>query len=189
MAEVTINNSPVHSDSMISYPYGVQNSGYSCGWHTGVDIVPYGTTENNPILYPVKSGTVVYVNNTSNVALGVQCQILDDDGFYWRYCHMIINSLQVNVGDRVTTQTPIGQMGATGNVTGRHLHLECSSTQAWQCSTFVNPCEKLGIPNEDNLIIKYDGSTPPVPPTPPTPTFKNSNKWLKSMSKKLIIRR
>ena len=54
MAEVTINNSPVHSDSIITYPYGVADSGYSCGWHTGVDIAPYGTTENNPVLYPVK---------------------------------------------------------------------------------------------------------------------------------------
>lgn len=53
MASITISNSPVHSESQISYPYGEINSRYSCGWHTGVDIVPYGTTGNNPILYPV----------------------------------------------------------------------------------------------------------------------------------------
>ena len=67
-----------------------------------------------------------------------------------------------------------------GNVTGRHLHLECATSQAWQCATFVNPCEKLGIPNQDDLIIKYDGSIPPIPPTP---TNKNSIKWLKSSSR------
>lgn len=38
---------------------------------------------------------------------------------------------------------------------GRHLHLECSTTQNWNCDTFLNPCSILGIPNEDNLIIKY----------------------------------
>lgn len=51
---VTISNSPVHSDIIITYPYGVTDSGYSCGWHTGVDFAPYGSTENNPWLYPVK---------------------------------------------------------------------------------------------------------------------------------------
>lgn len=30
MAEITINNSPVHSDSIITYPYGVADSGYQC---------------------------------------------------------------------------------------------------------------------------------------------------------------
>ena len=58
------------------------------------------------------------------------------------------------------------------------MHLECSTTQNWQCSTFVNPCNILGIPNVDNTIIKYDGSvTPPEPPTPIQ--FKqNKFKWV-----------
>ncbi len=68
---VTISNSPVHSDSMISYPYGVTDSGYSCGWHTGVDIVPSGSTENNPWLYPVFDGEIVVVNTNANNALGI----------------------------------------------------------------------------------------------------------------------
>lgn len=167
---VTISNSPVHSDCIITYPYGVTDSGYTCGWHTGVDFAPYGDTENNPWLYPVKEGRVVYINTTTTPALGVQCQILDNDGHYWRYCHMVAGSLQVAVGDRVTLGTQIGRMGATGNVTGRHLHLECSTTQSWQCSTFVNPCTILGIPNVDNTVVHYDGSIPPTPPEPPTPT-------------------
>ena len=89
MSDITINNSPIHSDSIITNPYGVQNSGYSCGWHTGVDFAPYGTTEANPMLYSVKNGTVVYVNNDTSQALGVQAQIEDDEGNFWRYCHMV----------------------------------------------------------------------------------------------------
>lgn len=178
MATVTIPNSPVHSDIIITYPYGVVDSGYSCGWHTGVDFAPYGSTENNPILYPVKEGTVVYTNTDTSQALGVQAQILDNEGHYWRYCHMVSGSLQVSVGQQVTLNTPIGRMGATGNVTGRHLHLECSSTQAWQCSSFLNPCNILGIPNVDGTIIEYDGSiTPPDPPEPPTPVNYNKTKF------------
>lgn len=177
MAEVTINNSPVHSDIIITYPYGVADSGYSCGWHTGIDFAPYSSTENNPMMYPVKDGRVVYVNLTTTQALGVQVQILDNEGHYWRYCHMVAGSVLVNVGDTVTTQTPLGRMGATGNVTGRHLHLECSTTQSWQCSTFLNPCEILGIPNVDNTIIHYDGSITPEPPEP-TPIRKNKFPWV-----------
>lgn len=175
MSEVTINNSPVHSDIIITYPYGEIDSGYSCGWHTGIDFAPYGNTENNPIMYPVKDGKVVYVNLTTTQYLGVQVQILDNEGHYWRYCHMVEGSVLVNVGDTVTTQTPLGRMGATGNVTGRHLHLECSTTQSWQCSTFLNPCDILGIPNVDNTIIHYDGS---ITPEPPEPTRKNKFPWV-----------
>ena len=69
MSEVTISNSPVHSQAIITYPYGVADSSYSCGFHTGVDFAPYGSTPSNPILYSVVAGEVVYVNNTDDVAL------------------------------------------------------------------------------------------------------------------------
>ena len=141
-------------------------------------------------MYPVKEGRVVYTNTDTSKALGVQAQILDNEGHYWRYCHMVAGSLQVSVGQEVTLNTPIGRMGATGNVTGRHLHLECSTTQAWQCSTFLNPCTILGIPNIDNTIIHYDGSVnPPDPPEPPISFRKKSKfKWV-LYSKKLRKRR
>ena len=53
MAEVTIYNSPVHSDCIITYPYGVIDYSYTCDFHTGLDFAPYGTTGTNPDLYPV----------------------------------------------------------------------------------------------------------------------------------------
>ena len=84
---------------------------------------------------------------------------------------MQVGSVSLQVGDSIGFNTVIGRMGDTGNVTGRHLHLECSTSQAWQCNTFVNPCTNLGIPNEDDLIIYY-GGTPPVPPV-----TRQSNKW------------
>ncbi|WP_077490898.1 M23 family metallopeptidase [Sinomonas mesophila] len=38
--------------------------------------------------------------------------------------HLAAGSLQVRVGDTVAAGTPIGTEGATGNVSGRHLHLQ-----------------------------------------------------------------
>lgn len=82
---------------------------------------------------------------------------------------MLYGSITVNVGDRVTTATKIGKMGNTGNSTGTHLHLEASTSQAWICENFRNPCEPLGFPNERGTIVKWDGTVPPVPPEPPEP--------------------
>lgn len=173
---VTINNSPIHSTSIITYPYGIADSGYTCGWHTGLDFAPYGGTESNPILYSCVQGTVVQVNRTPSQALGNNVVIQDSNGKFWRYCHMVTGSVQVQVGEIVSTNSVIGRMGATGHVTGIHLHLEHSTTLAWQCSTFLNPATALGIPNVDNTVVYYDGTQPPEPPEP-TPHDRKKKKF------------
>lgn len=52
MSDVTINNSPVHSDSIITRAYGVVDSGYSCGWHTGVDFAPFRSNRKQSNFIP-----------------------------------------------------------------------------------------------------------------------------------------
>lgn len=175
MAIIESNNLPVHAECMISYPYGVLDSGYSCGWHTGVDFVPHGSTENNPYVYPVTAGEVVQVHLDPNNALGIYI-LLYDGVHYWRYCHLMTGTVNVAVGQQVTKSTPLARMDSTGNVTGRHLHLECSTTQAWQCDTFVNPCTIMGIPNEDDQV--FDWIPEPEPPPPPSSIKKNKFKWV-----------
>ena len=115
MAEVTINNSPVHSDVIITNPYGVYNPSYSCDFHTGLDFAPYGSTGTNPPIYPVYDGQVVQITTTGD--LGYMVCIKDARNNYWRYCHMVAGSITVSVGDNVTTSTKIGNMGMTGNAT------------------------------------------------------------------------
>lgn len=190
MAEVTINNSPVHSDTIITRPYGYIDSSYSCGWHTGLDFARYGETSTNPDIFSVSEGTVIQTINSNSEALGTQVLIQDSEGKYWRYCHMVLGSISVSVGQIVNTGTKLGNMGATGNVTGIHLHLEYSSTSSWQCSTFLNPATKLGIPNVTGTIVHFDGTVPPIPPEPPVPSDKkNSKKWAwHNLTKKIIIR-
>ena len=65
-------------------------------------------------------------------------------------------------------------MGNTGNSTGTHLHLECSTTQNWDCSTFLSPGDILGFGNTRGTIIKYQEKTPPIP----TLNIKNNFKWV-----------
>ena len=193
MAEYTTPYSPMRIDCTIGQPYGNPSGGYTCGFHTGTDFPASGTSESNPDLYSITNdGEVVYVYKTcqgTSPSLGNQVQIKDNrTGLFYRYCHMLYGSIDLNVGDHVNLNTKIGTMGNTGNSTGTHLHLEATYTEAWNCNNFTDPCDPLGFPNVRGTIVHYDGSVPPEPPTP-TPTGKsNSKKWLMSGKRKLIIR-
>ena len=155
------NNLPIHSEQMISYPYGVQDSSYSCGFHTGVDLIPHGLTESNPLLYSVVNrAEVVYIHTNPNNALGYYVLIYDGTHFF-RYCHLQENSIQVNVGDVIDKTMPIARMGDSGtHVTGTHLHLECSTSATWSCNTFENPCDILGFPNIDDFVMNWIPDNP-----------------------------
>lgn len=177
MGEVTINNSPVHTDTVLTGVYGQTGSSWqTCGFHTGTDFAPTGSTPSiNAPLYSVCSGTVTY--KSTEVVLGNTIVIQDSaTGNYWRYCHMNSSST-LSAGDTVTTSTIVGYMGESGTgAHGVHLHLEYATTSSWNCATFLNPSVALNIPNVSGTIVHYDGSTPPIPPTPPSRN-KNSNKW------------
>lgn len=176
MAEITISNSPIHSDSIITACFGETGPNWS-GIHTGSDFAPYGTTPQHPDLFSVCSGSVSSkVTYTGSQALGNQIVIQDSvTGLYWRYCHMQYPS-DLQVGDTVTTATKVGNMGATGNVTGIHLHLELSDVPYWDTTRthFQNPLIALGIPDARGTIVHFDGS---VPPEPPTPTGRKRKKF------------
>lgn len=182
MAEYTTKYSPMHIDCTVGQPYGNVDPDYSCGFHTGVDFPQSGVAVQNPDLYSITDdGVVVYVYKESqgtSPSLGNQVQIYDNrTGLYYRYCHMLYGSVNLNVGDRVNLNTIVGKMGNTGNSTGTHLHLEASTSQAWVCSNFVDPCNPLGFPNIRGTIVKWD-STPPTPPTPTEKIKKKKFPWV-----------
>lgn len=77
MAEITISNSPIHSDSIITACFGERGPNWS-GIHTGSDFAPYGSTPQHPDLFSVCSGTVSSkVTYTGSQALGNQIVIQD----------------------------------------------------------------------------------------------------------------
>jgi murein DD-endopeptidase MepM/ murein hydrolase activator NlpD len=100
--------------------YRVAGSMWSSGYHTGVDfVVPTGTS-----LKAVAAGTVVSAGWGG--AYGNQVVIKLNDGYYAQYAHL--SQLSVSAGQTVTEGQQIGLSGATGNVTGPHLHFEIRTT-------------------------------------------------------------
>ncbi|WP_405824492.1 LysM peptidoglycan-binding domain-containing M23 family metallopeptidase [Streptomyces sp. NBC_01390] len=100
--------------------YHVAGSMWSSGYHTGVDfVVPTGTS-----LKAVGAGTVVSAGWGG--AYGNQVVIKLADGYYAQYGHL--SQLSVSAGQTVSEGQQIGLSGATGNVTGPHLHFEIRTT-------------------------------------------------------------
>ncbi|MFJ5994782.1 LysM peptidoglycan-binding domain-containing M23 family metallopeptidase [Streptomyces sp. NPDC092370] len=104
----------------VSTPYRMSGSMWSSGYHTGVDfVVPTGTS-----LKAVGAGTVVSAGWGG--AYGNQVVIKLADGYYAQYAHL--SQLSVSAGQTVTAGQQVGLSGATGNVTGPHLHFEIRTT-------------------------------------------------------------
>ncbi|MEU6592008.1 LysM peptidoglycan-binding domain-containing M23 family metallopeptidase [Streptomyces sp. NPDC046881] len=100
--------------------YHVAGSMWSSGYHTGVDfVVPTGTP-----VKAVAAGTVVSAGWGG--AYGNQVVLRLDDGRYAQYAHL--SQLSVSAGQTVTAGRQVGLSGATGNVTGPHLHFEIRTT-------------------------------------------------------------
>ncbi|WP_229841091.1 LysM peptidoglycan-binding domain-containing M23 family metallopeptidase [Streptomyces brasiliensis] len=100
--------------------YKESGSSWSSGYHTGVDFVAVTGTP----LKAVGAGTVVSAGWGG--AYGNQVVIQLADGYYAQYAHL--SQLSVSTGQTVTAGQQIGLSGATGNVTGPHLHFEIRTT-------------------------------------------------------------
>ncbi|MDO0925360.1 M23 family metallopeptidase [Streptomyces sp. TG1A-8] len=106
--------------SYVSTGYKTGGSLWSSGSHTGVD---FHAASGTPV-HAVGSGTVV--STGWGGAYGNQVVIRMADGMYTQYGHL--SSIGVTVGQKVTAGLRIGLSGATGNVTGPHLHFEVRTT-------------------------------------------------------------
>ncbi|KFG72202.1 M23 family metallopeptidase [Streptomyces mutabilis] len=104
------------SSYTISSTFGQAGPYWSSGHHTGLDFAaPTGT-----LLKAVHSGTITSAGYEGSY--GYKTVLTLDDGTEIWYAHQ--SSINVSVGQKVTTGDVIGRVGATGNVTGAHLHME-----------------------------------------------------------------
>lgn len=129
-------NLPITGAFSITAVYGQQGKYWTNG-HKGIDFVA-----EDKRIFATCDGTVRTVAYDEG-GWGQYVSIGDSEGRRHIFCHLERNSVRVKMGDRVTRETVIGTMGATGNVTGVHLHY-----QLQQGTVVIDPCTYLRIPNK-----------------------------------------
>jgi hypothetical protein len=118
----------------VTAEYGVPHP--VTGYHRGIDLIGF------PVVLAADAGEVFFAGYNSSA--GNEVVIRHDDGYFTRSMHL--DSLYVDDGQRVGITQPLGEMGATGAVTGVHVHFEVVMPDA---VTRINPRD-------------YIGTTPPV---------------------------
>ncbi|EIY8110520.1 phage tail spike protein [Enterococcus faecalis] len=122
--------------------YNITQEWDEIGWgtnviHGGIDIasMPAGSM---PPVYVARSGTVETV--TYDGTGGNYVVIKHDDGYWTYYGHL--DSVDLSAGDKVTTNSRVGIMGATGLASGVHLHFEVWKGAQWQR---INPRDVINF--------------------------------------------
>ena len=111
---------------------------YQAGYHTGLDLVG----EGSKTVLACEAGTVVAAAYDAD-GWGHYIKIRGKkSGLVAIYCHLaqrlVTNGVSVEAGQA------IGREGATGQVTGSHLHLEFRQVHN-DYKTALDPCPLLGI--------------------------------------------
>lgn len=138
LAELAKSFSLPTSSYTLTSRFGDAGSMWSSGYHTGLDFAaPTGT-----LIKAIHSGTITEAGWAGSY--GYRTILTLDDGTELWFCHQ--SSISVSVGQKVATGDVIGRVGATGNVTGPHLHLEVHpgggsaiDPMAWLQSKGLNP--------------------------------------------------
>ena len=104
----------------VTSPFGMRTIFGKRSMHNGIDLVGENSTLDYIIAF---ADGVVKISKNSSTA-GEYVQIDHGNGQYTRYLHMKKGSRTVKAGQAVKKGDVLGYMGATGNVTGAHLHFD-----------------------------------------------------------------
>lgn len=118
------------ANPVIGTGYGVAGRYWSSGYHTGLDF----RASSGTAVYSIGDGIVC--DTGYNSAYGNFVEIYHGNNIYSFYAHA--SRVQVSSGQRVSKGQQIMLSGATGNVTGPHLHFEIR-TPGSRYANCVNP--------------------------------------------------
>lgn len=110
---------PFRGRFKVTCPFGKKGS-WQCGWHIGTDIVGIDDKQ----VLAIADGVVESIN-AHGKSYGNHVCVRHDDGMVSLYAHL--SRASVEVGQKVCRGDLLGIMGATGNASGAHLHLELHS--------------------------------------------------------------
>lgn len=153
MSRTTSKAYPFLGNFVITSLYGYREAfatsqGTSGNDHRGLDMAARGNTN----VVSCVSGTVIDVGYTK--ARGNYVLVKGYDGFTCTYQHLA--SIAVTKGMQVSCKQKLGVQGATGNVSGAHLHLEVGvgNTVNEVYNSTINPADYLGMQNTSTLVGK-----------------------------------
>jgi Peptidase family M23 len=120
------------------------------------------TSEHRGTDFPIKEGSPVMTSNSGTVVLARElfyegnCVVLDH-GQHFFTIYMHLSKIQVREGQKVRKRQPLGLSGATGRVTGPHLHMGVR----WEGS-YVDPTKLLALTLPETNKIVRTARTPSV---------------------------
>jgi murein DD-endopeptidase MepM/ murein hydrolase activator NlpD len=109
-------SSPVPG-ATVSLAYGVRDSRYQAGYHTGRD---YAAAEGAKVI-AVRAGSIAK-SVGGDESYGNYLVLRADNGRDYWHCHLSHRS--VGKGDKVKAGQKLGEVGSTGKAYGPHLHFE-----------------------------------------------------------------
>lgn len=122
--------------------------GVLANFHYGID---FATPGHAGTIVAVTDMKIVKVRNLDGLfGTGVTGQTTDGKLTIGMY-HMEAGSIRIKEGDTVAAGTPLGTEGATGNVTGRHLHME------FFAGAMPNPMIPINATIDPTPILKEKG--------------------------------
>lgn len=141
---------PFHGTNRVTSPYGWRTYKNSAGvtireHHNGIDVVPTRypgekLDDDAWLFREVTGGDVVEASTGWNAGRGTLIKVQTAPGVIEIYQHNAENL--VHVGQHVPQGAILARAGATGNVTGAHLHFEVQVG-----GSPVEPSAWLGLPN------------------------------------------
>ena len=142
---------PFKCDSVrVTSGYGKRTLFGKSEFHGGYDMVGVGSTDVVAAVGgTVATSQIVTDANSRTSEWGNYVCIKTDNGQYHYYCHL--KSRAVSKGQRVKAGDKLGVMGATGKVTGVHLHFEVRGADG---KMKICPADVLGIANKVGTYTK-----------------------------------
>lgn len=138
--------------------------------HKGIDL-GYYNQHNRPV-YAVDDGEVIY--NRYQKTGGYVIHIRHNNGYVSEYGHLLKDSQKVLEGYKVKKGQQIANMGASGKVTGEHLHFGLYKGKSinYNKDNWVDPCKYLNLYSDQNasvttkLSIKHTKHAKGIPSEP-----------------------
>ena len=121
----------------VTTPFGVAGARWSSGKHEGID---YAAPKGAVVVAPC-DGKVVKVGQCWGAAFGSNSVLMKVSGGYLLFAHL--SSYSVKVNQVLKTGEVLGKVGADGNVTGAHLHMELQKGSSWKRGGGIDPKDIL----------------------------------------------